>query len=92
MEDVNVHPAGVGVPPAEGDEAGPSGAPSASALLAINARRAYAVAPCHHLFHTKCLQQWMTIKVGLTREIRQGVALTCSQTICPLCKRPLPPL
>lgn len=38
-------------------------------------RSAYAVAPCHHLFHTRCLQQWMGIK-----------------TICPLCKRPLPPL
>lgn len=41
----------------------------------IAGRTAYAVAPCHHLFHTKCLQQWMGIK-----------------TICPLCKRPLPPL
>lgn len=43
--------------------------------LPLNARKSYAVAPCHHLFHTKCLQQWMAIK-----------------TICPLCKRPLPPL
>lgn len=41
----------------------------------IAGRTAYAVAPCHHLFHTRCLQQWMGIK-----------------TICPLCKRPLPPL
>lgn len=42
---------------------------------AIAGRTAYAVAPCHHLFHTRCLQQWMGIK-----------------TICPLCKRALPPL
>ncbi|WVQ95739.1 hypothetical protein IAU59_002838 [Kwoniella sp. CBS 9459] len=38
-------------------------------------RRSYALAPCGHLFHTKCLSQWMAIK-----------------TICPLCKRSLPPL
>ncbi|WWD20527.1 hypothetical protein CI109_105003 [Kwoniella shandongensis] len=38
-------------------------------------RRNYALAPCGHLFHTKCLSQWMGIK-----------------TICPLCKRSLPPL
>ncbi|KAK8850346.1 hypothetical protein IAR55_004264 [Kwoniella newhampshirensis] len=38
-------------------------------------RRSYALAPCGHLFHTKCLTQWMGIK-----------------TICPLCKRCLPPL
>ncbi|KAK4685270.1 transmembrane E3 ubiquitin-protein ligase, partial [Tremellales sp. Uapishka_1] len=49
--------------------------PSSEALLGLNARRAYALAPCHHLFHTKCLSQWLAIK-----------------TICPLCKRPLPPL
>ncbi|CAE6460819.1 unnamed protein product [Rhizoctonia solani] len=23
----------------------------------------YAVAPCHHMFHTKCLEQWLAIKV-----------------------------
>ncbi|CAK9785846.1 hypothetical protein CC85DRAFT_287654 [Cutaneotrichosporon oleaginosum] len=49
--------------------------PADGPLLSLNARRSYAVAPCHHLFHTKCLQQWMALK-----------------TICPLCKRPLPPL
>ncbi|BEJ11489.1 hypothetical protein CspHIS471_0109110 [Cutaneotrichosporon sp. HIS471] len=49
--------------------------PADGPLLNLNARRSYAVAPCHHLFHTKCLQQWMAVK-----------------TICPLCKRPLPPL
>jgi hypothetical protein len=49
--------------------------PADGPLLNLNARRNYAVAPCHHLFHTKCLQQWMAVK-----------------TICPLCKRPLPPL
>ncbi|WVF68112.1 hypothetical protein IAT40_002875 [Kwoniella sp. CBS 6097] len=38
-------------------------------------RRSYALAPCGHLFHTKCLSQWMAVK-----------------TICPLCKRSLPPL
>ncbi|ORY35895.1 hypothetical protein BCR39DRAFT_512893 [Naematelia encephala] len=49
--------------------------PSSEVLLGINPRRSYALAPCHHLFHTKCLQQWLAIK-----------------TICPLCKRSLPPL
>ena len=26
-------------------------------------RRAYALAPCHHLFHTACLERWLAIKV-----------------------------
>ncbi|PVG04702.1 hypothetical protein CPB86DRAFT_777980 [Serendipita vermifera] len=38
-------------------------------------RRAYALAPCGHNFHTKCLEQWLDIK-----------------SICPQCRRPLPPL
>ncbi|RXK41711.1 hypothetical protein M231_00946 [Tremella mesenterica] len=44
-------------------------------INSLGSRRAYALSPCHHLFHTKCLAQWLAIK-----------------TICPLCKRPLPPL
>ncbi|WWC92049.1 uncharacterized protein L201_007003 [Kwoniella dendrophila CBS 6074] len=40
-----------------------------------NKRKNYALAPCGHLFHTNCLNQWMAVK-----------------TICPLCKRSLPPL
>lgn len=38
--------------------------PADGPLLNLNARRSYAVAPCHHLFHTKCLQQWMAVKVS----------------------------
>jgi len=38
--------------------------PSGEVLLGINPRRGYALAPCHHLFHTKCLSQWLAIKVG----------------------------
>ena len=38
--------------------------PSGEVLLGINPRRAYALAPCHHLFHTKCLTQWMAVKVS----------------------------
>lgn len=26
-------------------------------------RRNYALAPCHHLFHTECLERWLAIKV-----------------------------
>ncbi|WVQ85781.1 hypothetical protein IAT38_007948 [Cryptococcus sp. DSM 104549] len=58
-----------------------SGAGQGQGLLGLgdlglgDKRRSYAVAPCGHVFHTKCLAQWMGIK-----------------TICPLCKRSLPPL
>lgn len=38
--------------------------PSGEVLLGINPRRAYALAPCHHLFHTKCLAQWVAVKVS----------------------------
>ena len=38
--------------------------PSGEVLLGMNPRRAYALAPCHHLFHTKCLSQWLAIKVS----------------------------
>ena len=37
--------------------------PSSEVLLGINPRRGYALAPCHHLFHTNCLSQWLAIKV-----------------------------
>ncbi|KAL7422798.1 hypothetical protein Q5752_002094 [Cryptotrichosporon argae] len=63
MEDVDTRPA-------------PAAEAGASALLGLHGgKKAYALAPCHHLFHTKCLAQWLAIK-----------------TICPLCKRSLPPL
>ncbi|KAF7770944.1 hypothetical protein Agabi119p4_6918 [Agaricus bisporus var. burnettii] len=38
-------------------------------------RKEYSLAPCHHLFHTDCLEKWIAIK-----------------TICPQCRRSLPPL
>ncbi|KAJ9101236.1 hypothetical protein QFC21_003455 [Naganishia friedmannii] len=31
-------------------------------VMNINLRRTYALAPCHHLFHTECLSQWLAIK------------------------------
>jgi hypothetical protein len=38
--------------------------PSGEVLLGMNPRRGYALAPCHHLFHTRCLSQWLAIKVS----------------------------
>lgn len=35
-----------------------------SRVMNMNFRRTYALAPCHHMFHTECLSQWMAIKVG----------------------------
>lgn len=31
-------------------------------LLAQGARKSYSLAPCHHLFHTACLERWLAIK------------------------------
>jgi hypothetical protein len=50
MEEVDLHP---------------SSGSDAQALLGLNGRRQYALAPCHHLFHTKCLSQWLAIKVSV---------------------------
>jgi hypothetical protein len=46
------------------EEVDTSPGPSGEVLLGMNRRRSYAVAPCHHLFHTKCLAQWLAIKVS----------------------------
>lgn len=46
------------------EEVDTSPGPSSEVLLGMNRRRSYAVAPCHHLFHTKCLAQWLAIKVS----------------------------
>lgn len=35
-----------------------------SKVMSMNIRRTYALAPCHHLFHTECLSQWLAIKVS----------------------------
>ncbi|KAJ3571915.1 hypothetical protein NP233_g3429 [Leucocoprinus birnbaumii] len=45
--------------------------------VGASGRKEYSLAPCHHLFHTECLEKvkWLAIK-----------------TICPQCRRPLPPL
>ncbi|KAH9928798.1 hypothetical protein B0H21DRAFT_814236 [Amylocystis lapponica] len=31
-------------------------------LGAVGARKSYSLAPCHHLFHTACLERWLAIK------------------------------
>ncbi|KAI0343001.1 hypothetical protein BDW22DRAFT_1356560 [Trametopsis cervina] len=31
-------------------------------LWAQSARKSYSLAPCHHLFHTACLERWLAIK------------------------------
>lgn len=45
------------------EEVDTSPGPSSEVLLGMNRKRSYAVAPCHHLFHTRCLAQWLAIKV-----------------------------
>jgi hypothetical protein len=73
------------------EEVDTSPGPSSEVLLGMNRRRSYAVAPCHHLFHTRCLAQWLAIKVcffNRTKEMRltirryahcaNGVYLLCS--------------
>lgn len=77
------------------EEVDTSPGPSSEVLLGMNRRRSYAVAPCHHLFHTKCLAQWLAIKVratSISRVTLEFKVLMTRQTICPLCKRSLPPL
>ncbi|KAI0925008.1 hypothetical protein AcW1_006950 [Taiwanofungus camphoratus] len=32
------------------------------AVGATSARKSYSLAPCHHLFHTACLERWLAIK------------------------------
>ncbi|KAG8729043.1 hypothetical protein FRC11_009636, partial [Ceratobasidium sp. 423] len=42
-----------------------SGGKEGASLLAgvgMGTKCVYAVAPCHHMFHTKCLEQWLAIK------------------------------
>ncbi|KZP00609.1 hypothetical protein CALVIDRAFT_493843 [Calocera viscosa TUFC12733] len=34
----------------------------ASLLASVGVRKNYALAPCHHLFHTACLERWLAIK------------------------------
>jgi len=41
-------------------------------LKAAANRRTYAVAPCHHLFHTRCLVQWMSVK-SICPHCRRGL-------------------
>lgn len=33
----------------------------------VNDRAGYMLAPCDHIFHRQCLEQWMEIKVSLNR-------------------------
>jgi transmembrane E3 ubiquitin-protein ligase len=35
-----------------------------SGLMNSKARKNYSLAPCHHLFHTECLEKWLAIKVS----------------------------
>ncbi|KIY45018.1 hypothetical protein FISHEDRAFT_77045 [Fistulina hepatica ATCC 64428] len=46
------------------DKEGKLRAPSAlgTALTVAQARKNYSLAPCHHLFHTECLERWLAIK------------------------------
>ncbi|KAF6761571.1 hypothetical protein DFP72DRAFT_1041797 [Ephemerocybe angulata] len=47
-----------------GSSAG-AGAMSSGLLSAVgnaSARKSYSLAPCHHLFHTECLEKWLAIK------------------------------
>lgn len=48
-----------------------------SKVMNMNLRRTYALAPCHHLFHTECLSQWLSIKV-CSAEIAMDLLLTDS--------------
>jgi len=32
----------------------------------VNDRKGYMLAPCDHIFHRQCLEQWMEIKVSFT--------------------------
>ncbi|KAL4066048.1 hypothetical protein V8B97DRAFT_1864919 [Scleroderma yunnanense] len=31
-------------------------------LHTVGARKSYSLAPCHHLFHTECLEKWLAVK------------------------------
>ncbi|KAF8631897.1 hypothetical protein AX15_002157 [Amanita polypyramis BW_CC] len=49
---------------------GSIGGTSASTLLSAmqrgaSSKKVYSLAPCHHLFHTECLEQWLAIKVRM---------------------------
>ncbi|KAL1717484.1 hypothetical protein EV715DRAFT_202986 [Schizophyllum commune] len=41
---------------------GGSGEKETSMAPLRGARKEYSLAPCHHLFHTKCLERWLAIK------------------------------
>ncbi|KAF8508917.1 hypothetical protein JB92DRAFT_2950348 [Gautieria morchelliformis] len=56
MEHIVVHPDS---PVSTGN--GTTSSPLLSST-AVGLRRVYALAPCHHIFHTQCLEQWLAIK------------------------------
>jgi hypothetical protein len=52
-----------------------------SKVLSMQMRRTYALAPCHHMFHTACLSQWLAVKVSLPGQVwmcRQSMLKTNS--------------
>ncbi|KAL1744551.1 hypothetical protein HDZ31DRAFT_38449 [Schizophyllum fasciatum] len=44
------------------DDEGAAGDKEASIGPLRGARKEYSLAPCHHIFHTKCLERWLAIK------------------------------
>ncbi|KAG5654197.1 hypothetical protein H0H81_006230 [Sphagnurus paluster] len=59
-----------------------------------SARKIYSLAPCHHLFHTECLEKVflvLLISILITDHFFL-VKWLAIKNICPQCRRPLPPL
>ena len=74
----------------------------------VNDRRGYMLAPCDHIFHRRCLETWMDVKVGGLLSVKHlflqqlmsskfiSVPAQCSiefiQMECPICRCNLPAL
>ncbi|KAI0071333.1 hypothetical protein K474DRAFT_1607089 [Panus rudis PR-1116 ss-1] len=59
MDAIEVDPA---IRPGMDDEKGHMLAKTGGLWAKAGARKSYSLAPCHHLFHTACLERWLTIK------------------------------
>ncbi|KAI0083737.1 hypothetical protein BDY19DRAFT_975766 [Irpex rosettiformis] len=62
MDAIEVDPALRGRMDEKGDGHGHGLSRHTTNLWAQNARKTYSLAPCHHLFHTACLERWLAIK------------------------------